>query len=67
MSISYGQVIEWVDRDGTRTRICVKGRSSAREAFEDAVTAAKDMGWKPPKWWQFWRWGEPVRRDTFNG
>lgn len=45
------------------TAVEVNGYSSPREALLAAVTDAKELGWTPPKWWQWWRWVEPLRYD----
>ena len=31
---------------------------SRREADAEALR----MGWKPPRWWQWWRWSDTPRR-----
>ena len=44
------------------TRIEVSGHASWGEALEDLMRLARDCGWTPPRWWQFWRWGESYWR-----
>jgi hypothetical protein len=56
--ISYGQTIRWTDFDGTISRITNSGYDSADEARHEAIERARELGWTPPKWWQFWRWDD---------
>jgi hypothetical protein len=56
--IEYGQTISWHDRDGTQTAISCQGHSSREAALKDALEGAISSGWTPPRWWQWWRWGE---------
>ena len=51
MKIAY--IFQWTHFDGTRE---VWGFSDCTR--EEADTAAEQAGWKPPRWWQWWR-----RRD----
>lgn len=58
MSALYGQSIGWHDRSGTFTQIEVDGFHTPEDALEEALTVAGELGWKPPRWWQWWRWGD---------
>lgn len=37
------------------------------KTFDEAAIAAIDVvrkdGWTPPRWWQYWRWGDNCPRD----
>ncbi len=56
--ISYGFVISWSDFDGSRHSISVDQCGNPAKAFARALSHAIKMGWTPPKWYQWWRWGE---------
>lgn len=58
----YGQIIRWTDFDGSKTTVSVNGFETLEEARAAAVRSAKDSGWTPPRWWQWWRW-EDTRID----
>lgn len=51
MRITY--IFQWTHFDGTR-----EVWSFSNFTREEADTAAEQAGWKPPRWWQWWR-----RRD----
>ena len=57
--ITYGQAIAWTGPGGTRNKVEVTGCASAEEALSGARKMAFDQGYKAPRWWQFWRRGEP--------
>ena len=48
MKITY--IFEWTHFDGTR-KTWRLSNCTRQEAFEGACRA----GWKPPRWWQWWR------------
>ena len=54
--IKYGQTIVWTDFWGDRTEIATFGCDSLEEAKKEAIKSAKQCGWIPVKWWQWWRW-----------
>jgi hypothetical protein len=64
--ITYGQVIRWTRSDGAVLSVIVGDYGSHEEALRTAIDDAKSMGWTPPKWWQWWRWDETVRRDIME-
>lgn len=49
LSVSYHNV-----------RLTVQGCPSPDSAAERAADSMRRDGWKPRKWWQFWRWLEPT-------
>jgi hypothetical protein len=51
--MQWGRVIEW---DGKMVE--VSGCDSSDECTEAVVRSAARIGWRPPMWWQFWRWRE---------
>lgn len=51
--IVYAQHIIWDGNDVSATG------EVFTEVQEAAVKLAKECGWAPRKWWQFWRWPEP--------
>lgn len=61
--ITFGHRMEWSDFNGTKSTVNVEKCSSTQEALREVIQCAKALGWTPPKWWQWWRWGEPVRTD----
>lgn len=52
--IEYGYTVRW---DGGNT-VSATGCTSIEEAKEKAWQFAIALGYKPPKWWQFWRYNE---------
>ena len=63
MTIQYGQTIEWSHR-GSKLSVTVNGCATPQEALGAAIRNAKLFGWTPPRWWQWWRWSEPIRTDS---
>jgi hypothetical protein len=55
--ITHGQKIAWNDRNGYHA-VEVSGYATAEEAKAEAIISAGGLGWTPPKWWQWWRWGD---------
>lgn len=53
---TYGQTITWVADDGTKASVVVEDCDSPEEALHEAMRSARACGWKPPRWWQWWRW-----------
>lgn len=62
--ITHGQTITWTDFNGTRSSFEATGCVSAQAALREAIAGAKAFGWTPPKWWQWWRWHEPIRSEV---
>lgn len=60
MATTYGYDFSWTPKDGGLCRVHGKGFDTiedARGAFRRALDA---FGYEPPKWWQWWRWGEHI-------
>lgn len=58
--IFCGQTFTWTDRNGTVSRLTVGDHDTP----DAALKSATGLGWTPPKWWQWWRWGDQPRKDT---
>jgi hypothetical protein len=58
----YGSGVVWRDRNRAVTSVWVDGYDTPAEARAAALETAIEGGWTPPRWWQWWRWEEPVRR-----
>lgn len=56
--MKYGFVITWTDYGGNETTAEVGGRETLEDAINDCRESAEHFGWTPPKWWQWWRWGD---------
>jgi hypothetical protein len=54
----YGQKVIETDFGGDKRIWESHGHTNAFEARKFAFDMAKKDGWKEPKWWQFWRWGD---------
>jgi hypothetical protein len=54
---TYGQKIIWNTLNG-RQSVSIEGCATWEEARSEALQMAKGSGWKPPRWWQWWRWGD---------
>ena len=59
MAVTYGFRIEWrpTPRSGTRT-IVTSDQTSPWLARCKAMDAAERWGYRPARWWEYWRWGE---------
>jgi hypothetical protein len=55
------QTMIWRDRHGTvsRAESASYPLDQQRQAQLDALRAAAALGWRPRRWWEYWRWGEP--------
>lgn len=53
---SYGYSIHWSDIQGSWYCVSVDGCPSIAMAHIRCVMAAHGCGWRPRRWWQFWRW-----------
>jgi hypothetical protein len=56
--VSYGQTISWRERGGVHRNISYADFDTPEEAYQEVMAAAKAYGWTPPRWWQWWRWGD---------
>ncbi len=54
---TYGQEIIWSTSTG-RISVMVDKCDTPEEALQEALKWAKEDGWTPPHWWQWWRWGD---------
>jgi hypothetical protein len=56
---TFSQEIIWHSMAG-RHSVSVEGCDSREEALSTALRMAKQgsHGWTPPRWWQWWRWGD---------
>jgi len=52
----YGQEIKWTRFNGAKSFVSCFNCESIEIAQEQALKSAKQAGWTPPKWWQWWRW-----------
>lgn len=55
---TFGRQIVWTEFGGDKVSVAVSGCADHQEAFEEALRLATMDGWTPPRWWQFWRWGD---------
>ena len=60
---TFEQEVHWTDREGAVTRIYSKGHPTLKEAQTSAKEMAEQLGWKAPRWWQWWRWGDTTMKD----
>jgi hypothetical protein len=61
--IVYSFTIRWYEFNGTMTAIRAESTLSMGDAISKSFADAKECGWTPPRWWQWWRWKEHVRRE----
>ena len=54
----YSQTVRWTTIREGEQNISVGNSLTLGEAQESAFRWAIQLGWTPPKWWQFWRWGD---------
>lgn len=56
--MSHGISITQTSLDGTVQTWSVDGQPTREEAQRICIEAAIEGGWTPPRWWQWWRWGD---------
>lgn len=54
----YGFAVVRTRFGGGVEKFEVNGCSSSEEAVSKAYKWADESGWKPPRWWQWWRFGD---------
>ena len=64
--MKYGQKIEWYPNTYTKIIINVSGYDTLHEAQKEAIKIAIESGWKPVRFWQWWRWRE-VKYERIYG
>ncbi len=57
MSNSYGCSFSWHRNGGVET-YSVSGCASRREAESAILRYLEEAGYRPPRWWEYWRWDE---------
>lgn len=55
---AHAQGHVWSPSPGHRLAFESKYYPSLEESEEAAINALRSMGYTPPRWWQWWRWGE---------
>jgi hypothetical protein len=58
--ITYGFTIKW-----GHNSFGVSNQPTAEEAQRVCIEWATKHGWTPPKWWQWWRWGDTKLPQSF--
>ena len=48
---------EWGERSGGRRKLVVSA-PTLEDAKEQLDRLKCEWGWRPRKWWQWWRWGD---------
>ena len=61
--IKYGQSVVWTTWRGGKREIWIEGCNSLEYARQIVFKQARDAGWTPPRWWQWWRWRDRPRKD----
>lgn len=56
--MTFGQTITWTGFYGNKASYSISGCSTETEARSKAIESATAMGWKPRRWWEFWRWND---------
>ena len=56
--LKYGFHISYTNFNGCKGSFSVTECDSMIEAVNKTIDFAKQCGWTPPKWWQWWRWGD---------
>jgi len=65
--LNYEQSVIWSDFINQHNSVGVSGLKTMKEAREQALELAKNGGWTPPKWWQWWRWNDTPNWCQYNG
>ena len=53
--------IQWRDHPNHFAEVTVEGPVRDEELWPIAKQRAIERGWTPPRWWQWWRWGEAFK------
>lgn len=53
----YTRSVKWTNFDGAGGSWSVQAETPEK-AMMLALAASIRDGWTPPKWWQWWRWGD---------
>ena len=61
--MKHGYQISWSEFGGAKTTVTAKSDFSLSDAAHKAFEFARECGWTEPRWWQWWRWREPIRRQ----
>lgn len=56
----------WTGFDGISSTVSVEWKDSMEEAFNATLEFARELGWTPPRWWQWWRWRDQPRSEVFS-
>lgn len=60
-SISFS----WAISPGEKTTITL-GAEDTKEARVELAAMARRAGWKPARWWEYWRWRENTFRELID-
>jgi hypothetical protein len=63
---SWTQTIRWHDRDGGMHTVESGSCVNKDYASFSAWLEAKKAGWTPPRWWEWWRFGDTRLEDIFG-
>lgn len=62
-----GQEIRWRRWGDGKPMVSTGWHPSSRAALVSSLKAARAVGWTPPRWWEWWRWGDrDYRRDLLD-
>lgn len=56
--ITYGYQVAFTRSPGDRVIYEGTGFPSREAMREERTALLREICWKPPKWWQWWRWGD---------
>lgn len=56
--MSHSARIHWTQSSGDRIVLTVADCMTRDDAQREVTDWARSAGWTPPRWWQFWRWGD---------
>lgn len=55
---AHGYEFTWADSPSSTTTVRGSYYQTAEECRAAKMKALEEFGYKPPRWWQYWRWGE---------
>ena len=58
MRETYSVTITWHPKPGETASVSSGHEETEAKAFEAALGMAERLGYTPPRWWQWWRYGE---------
>lgn len=56
--MSFGYQVVWNRNPGERAVYEESGFETRDEMYAARDELLREIGWTPPRWWQYWRWDD---------